>query len=157
MIKKLILMLALSIFLGVFTLSFSGPYSGYSESTNYLELKEHAAGQKPDALKRIGEVLGAELVPFKLEHSLAGEMELSDTGNPVRSLAEKVKVNEIGFPVEGISKEDIKNIELVIDENDSGNRSAFFYYQGIRIDLLLGSNFLELNYQSKNFDLPLTL
>jgi len=131
--KKLILMLALSIFLGVFTPSFSGSYSGYSESTNYLELKEHAAGQKPDALKEIGGVLGAELVPFKLEHSLA----------------EEVKVNEIGFPVEGISKEDIKNIELVIDENDNGSRSASFYYQGIRIEVLLGVNFRELNYQSK--------
>jgi len=109
MIKKLILtLLSLSIFLGLFlgvsSPSFSQPYSGYSVSTDYLEIKEHAAGEKPDALKGIGEVLGAELAPFKLEHSLP----------------EEVKVNEIGFRVEGISKEDIKNIELVVDENANG-------------------------------------
>lgn len=111
MIKKVMLvLLALSIFLG---LEFSSPsfsyndYGGHGGSTTYLYFKEHAAGPKSDALEKIGEVLGAELFAFKLEHSLT----------------EVVRVTEIVFElsdIEGITSQDFSNIELVVDENANG-------------------------------------
>ena len=105
--KDVILMLlALGVFLGFVSPYFSQPYSygAYPSSSDRLELEDHAGGRGPDALDKVGEVLGAQLLGFSLEHGLE----------------EKVKVTEIAFrlsDIEGISEEDITNIELAVDEN----------------------------------------
>ncbi len=110
MIKKVMLvLLALSIFLG---LEFSSPSpsyapNGHTGSTTYLYFNEHAAGPKADALEKIGEVLGAELFAFKLEHSLTEAVKLTET---VFELSD----------IEGILSQDFSNIELVVDENANG-------------------------------------